>query len=142
MVAMAALVLAPSLSLAQHGGHGGGLGGGGGHHEEPPTPPARPRRDPPSAPAPPRGPTQIYVLVDGTGFSPREIPLKVGESAEIILLRRTDETCAKEILVPDLDIRLALPLDQPVRFALKPTKAGRIRFACGHGHLDGEFVVG
>ena len=134
----AALVLTPAVVLAQHGGHGGHGSSFGGHEERPAATPRR--RDPPPPPRPP-GPTQIYVLVDDAGFSPSEIPLKVGESAEIIVMRRSNATCAKEIMVPDLDVRLTLPLEESVRFAVKPTKAGRIHFTCGQGHLGGDIVV-
>lgn len=142
IAAMALSSVVPAAAGAQHGGHGGqGATFNGGHQEEaPPRPP--PRREPMAPPKdPPRGPTQIYVLVDEKGFSPTEIPLKAGEPAEIIVMRRTEATCAKEIVVADLDVRLPLPLDQPVKFALKPTVAGRIHFTCGEGHVGGDIVV-
>lgn len=137
-VTCAALVLVPALAHAQHAGHGGHESAFGGGHDEP-APAPRPSRPPP--PPEPRGPTQVYILVDEFGFSPKRIPLKVGEAAEIIVMRRTEKTCVTELVVPDLDVNLALPLDQPVKFALKPTKAGTLQFACRQGHVRGEIVV-
>jgi plastocyanin domain-containing protein len=81
------------------------------------------------------------VLVDEKGFSPAEIPLKAGEPAEITVMRTTEATCAKELVVADLDLRLVLPLDRPVKFALTPTAVGRIHFACGEGRVGGDIVV-
>ena len=131
----AALALVPALARAQHAGHGSSFGHA---HEEPPPPPRPPR--PPPPPEPPR-PAEVYILVDERGFSPSTIPLKAGQAAEIIVMRRTEKTCVKHIVVPSLDVKLALPVDVPVRFALKPTAPGTIRFSCGEGHVSGELVV-
>jgi hypothetical protein len=134
------LSLAPATARAQHGGHSATFGGG--HHEEPPRPPPpRPRREAPLPPDPPRGPTQFYLLVDEKGYSPSEIPVKAGEVTEVFVMRTTEATCVKEIVVPDLGLRLPLPLEQPVKFSLKPSTPGRITFACAQGHVTGEIVV-
>jgi hypothetical protein len=133
--AAAACTIVPMVTLAQHGGHGSMFGGG---HDE--RAPARPRRYTPPPEPPPR-PAEIYVLVDEKGFSPREFQVKSGEATEIIVMRTTDATCAKELVVPDLGIQVALPLEQPVRFTLSPSKPRRIHFSCAEGHVDGDIVV-
>jgi hypothetical protein len=132
-ICLAVALAAPSLASAQHGGHGHGSSFG--DHEDPP-----PRPHPPPKPEPPR-PAEVYVLVDERGFSPKDFALKAGETTEIIVLRRTDRTCVKELLVPALDVNVALPLDRPVRFSVKPSKPGRLPFSCREGHVGGEIVV-
>jgi plastocyanin domain-containing protein len=83
----------------------------------------------------------LYVLVDAKGFSPREIPVKAGEVTEVFVMRTTEATCVNEIIVPDLGVRLPLPLDQPVKFSVKPPAPGRINFGCAEGHVTGEIVI-
>jgi hypothetical protein len=135
LAALAAVsILAPARSFAQHGGHGAPPGD---------AAPRREREPPPRRPAPPprpAGPQQWYLFVDDKGFLPETIPLEVGRPAEITVLRRTENACAGPFVVPDLDVRLALEVEQPRRFAVHPTRPGRISFSC-EGGAAGEIVV-
>jgi plastocyanin domain-containing protein len=88
------------------------------------------------------GPAQRHAItVDGTGFHPSEIELAAGRPATLVLTRTTDETCAKEIVIPSLDIRRELPLGTPVEVVLTPKDKGEVRFACGMDMLTGVLHV-
>lgn len=61
--------------------------------------------------------------------------------ARVAFLRKTDNTCAKEVLFPSLKIKRALPLDETVVVEFTPSKTGTIAFACGMNMLRGTVVV-
>ena len=57
------------------------------------------------------------------------------------MTRKTDQTCAKEIVFPDQGIRKALPLNEAVEIALPATSKGEITYICGMNMLSGKVVV-
>jgi plastocyanin domain-containing protein len=74
------------------------------------------------------------------GYQPESIGLKPDVPARITFVRRTDETCGKELVIRDYDIRRELPLNEPVVAEFTPRK-GEFTFACGMGMLKGKVIV-
>ncbi len=66
--------------------------------------------------------------------------VKVGEPVKLIVTRKTDQTCATEILIQDYGIKQALPLNKPVEVTFTPKKAGPIHYTCGMG-MAGPAIV-
>ena len=87
------------------------------------------------------GPKRVAVSVTEQGFEPSRIEARAGEMLALVVTRRTDATCAKEIVVGHDDIRKDLPLNEPVTVSLVPTAPGEIRFACAMGMYAGTIVV-
>ena len=87
------------------------------------------------------GQAATRVAVTEKGFEPARITLRAGTPARLTFLRTTDATCATEVAIPSLNIKRALPLNQPVEIELTPEKPGDIAFACGMGMLSGTLVV-
>ena len=56
-------------------------------------------------------------------------------------MRTTDKTCGTEVVFPSLNIKRALPLNEPVVIEFTPAKSGDIAFACGMNMLHGTVVV-
>lgn len=83
----------------------------------------------------------LRVTVSEQGFEPARLMLRVGVPSRVTFVRTTDATCATEIAIPALNIKRALPLNQPVEVDFTPEKPGDIAFACGMGMLSGSFVV-
>ena len=81
------------------------------------------------------------VLVGGQGYEPAKLTLRAGVPARITFVRTTDKTCGTEVVFPSLNIKRALPLNEPVVIEFTPAKAGDIAFACGMGMLQGTVVV-
>jgi Cu+-exporting ATPase len=81
------------------------------------------------------------VVVGEEGYQPARITLRRGVPARITFLRTTDRTCGTEVVFPVLDIRRALPLNQPVTIELTPARTEEIAFACGMNMLHGAVVV-
>lgn len=81
------------------------------------------------------------ITVSEKGFEPARITLRAGASVRLTFVRTTDATCATEIVIPSLNVKRALPLNQPVDIEFKPEKPGDIAFACGMGMFSGTLVV-
>jgi plastocyanin domain-containing protein len=122
----AVLIALPALALAQHE-HGAMAMG----------------QDHAAAPAAP-GPAvkgAIEVSVTGEGFVPSSIKVKAGQPVTLVVTRKTDRTCATEIVIKDQGINQKLPLNQPVTVQFTPRKSGQIRYACGMDMISGVVVV-
>ena len=84
---------------------------------------------------------EIPVSVTENGFEPSRIEVKHGEAVTLLVTRKTDVTCATEMVVPSRGITQELPLNQTVRVALGPLKQGEVAFACGMDMEKGTIVV-
>jgi plastocyanin domain-containing protein len=116
----AALVLAlaaPFAALAQH------------DHPAPATPQAG------------KAGQTIEIQVTGEGFVPANIKVKKGQPVRLVVTRKTDRTCATEIVIRDQGINRKLPLNQPVTVEFTPVKSGQLRYACGMDMISGVIVV-
>ena len=74
-------------------------------------------------------------------FEPAEVKVKQGEAIKLVVTRKTERTCATEIVMKSEGVKAPLPLDKPVTVYLKPSKAGSIRYACGMDMVAGRLVV-
>ncbi len=83
----------------------------------------------------------VELTVTRAGFVPAKVKVKKGEPLKLVVTRKTDKTCATEIVMKDEGVRAELPLDKPVTIYLKPSKAGSIRYACGMDMISGRLVV-
>jgi len=86
-------------------------------------------------------PKRVMVEVTQDGFMPKEIPAKVGQPITLVVTRKTDLTCAKQIVFADLGVTKDLPMNQAVEVTVTPTKAGDLRFACDMDMVGGKLVV-
>jgi plastocyanin domain-containing protein len=59
----------------------------------------------------------------------------------LVVTRRTEQTCAKEIVIEGQEMRRALPLNQAIEIRLSAKKARTLRFACGMDMLGGTVVI-
>lgn len=83
----------------------------------------------------------IDIAVTPAGFVPDSIAVKAGETVKLVVTRKTEQTCAKEVVIRDLGVNKALPLNVPVAFEITPKKAGKIRYACGMDMVAGTITV-
>jgi plastocyanin domain-containing protein len=83
----------------------------------------------------------VEMAVTEDGFVPSKIKAKKGEKLRLVITRKTDRTCATEIVVKDHGIEKELPLGKPVTVELTPAKSGEIRYACGMGHVTGVLFI-
>jgi plastocyanin domain-containing protein len=90
--------------------------------------------------------SEVYLLSSYTSLvgTPTHagsgLKLKTGVPAKVTFVRKTDETCAKEVVIKEYNIDRKLPLNEPVTVEFTPRK-GEITFACGMDMLKGKLIV-
>ena len=88
--------------------------------------------------AAPGGAVDVDIRVEG-GYSPSVIEVPAGSRVRMTLDRREDNPCSDEIVIPDFQIRRALPAHARTTIELTAT-AGRHDFSCGMGMLHGALI--
>lgn len=94
-------------------------------------------------PPPPATGDRIAISVTEKGFEPENVSVPSGKPVTLVFTRKTDGTCAKEVVIP-LDgkkIEKPLPLNEPVAIAVTFPKAGQITYACAMDMVKGVVVV-
>ena len=81
------------------------------------------------------------MTVTDNGFQPSKVKAKKGEKLRFVVTRKTESTCAKEIVVKDHGINTPLPLGKAVTVEFTPKKSGEIRYACGMDHISGVVFI-
>lgn len=83
----------------------------------------------------------IRISVTERGYQPTSFRLKKGIPARITFIRKTEDECGKEIVIPAYNIRRKLPLNTPVTVNFTPRKAGSFSFVCGMNMMRGKVIV-
>jgi plastocyanin domain-containing protein len=88
---------------------------------------------------PSTGVREIPVTVTDQGFEPARPKIEKGEAVTLVITRKTDQTCATDVMFPRLNLHVDLPLNQPVRVDI-PSGAVQdtLYFACGMNMVSGE----
>lgn len=86
-------------------------------------------------------PQVINLLVTEKGFEPSSINVKPGTNVELKITRKTNSTCAREILIPSKNIKKELPLNKTVSIQTGKLEKGEVTFACGMNMVTGVIVV-
>ncbi len=81
------------------------------------------------------------IKITTRGYEPTKLKFRKGIPTRVTFLRTTDATCVKEIVLPDFNIRRALPLNQPVTVEFTPNKRGTFTFVCGMNMMRGQLIV-
>ena len=87
------------------------------------------------------GARRVDIQLTEKGFEPAEIAVKAGQPVTLVVTRKTDNTCAKEIVVASMNVRRELPLNRPVEVTFTPDRAGEVRYACGMDMIGGKVIV-
>jgi len=64
------------------------------------------------------------------GYVPGSLTVKQGQPLKLVVTRKTEATCATELLIDGTDINAPLPLNTPVEIAWTPTKSGSVKYGC------------
>jgi plastocyanin domain-containing protein len=97
---------------------------------------------PASAAAPGTKDPQVVVLtVTSKGFEPSSVTVKSGTPVKLVVTRKTERTCATEIVMKDFGVNQPLPLEKPVTVVVNPKGPGPYRFACGMDMIAGVLKV-
>lgn len=94
-----------------------------------------------SAPAARNGVHTVELAVTSKGFEPATVKVKAGQPVRLVVTRKTDKTCATELVLADLGINQPLPLDTPVTVEFTPSESGSLRYACAMDHISGIITI-
>jgi plastocyanin domain-containing protein len=83
----------------------------------------------------------VAITVDGDGFKPSSVTFKKGAPASLVFTRTVDDTCATEVVFPQLDIKKELPKNTPVTITVPTDKEQKLTFQCGMGMYKSSVVV-
>jgi plastocyanin domain-containing protein len=85
---------------------------------------------------------EVKITVTENGFEPARAVIHKGEPVTLIVERKTDQTCAKEIVLQGLNIKKDLPLNQAVRIVLPADVIGdSLSYACGMDMYTGVIIA-
>ncbi|MCY1079180.1 cupredoxin domain-containing protein [Archangium lansingense] len=102
---------------------------------------AAPAEKPAAAPVGKNGVSTVELTVTSKGFEPANVKVKAGHPVRLVVTRKTDKTCAKELILDDLGINQPLPLDTPVTVEFTPSETGTLRYACAMDHISGIVTI-
>lgn len=83
----------------------------------------------------------IRITANEDGFSPSSVTLEKGAPASLVFLRTTDETCATEVVFPELNLEKDLPKGEPVTIEIPTDKEQKLTFQCGMGMYKSAVVI-
>lgn len=89
-----------------------------------------------------KAPRTIEISVTENGFEPTPIKVKKGEALKLVVTRKVEATCAKQLILDEGKIAAELPLNKAVEIPFTPAKAGTIKYGCSMGKMiSGVLIV-
>ena len=83
----------------------------------------------------------VELSVTSKGFEPSTVTVKSGKPVKLVVTRKTERTCATEIVMKDFGVNQPLPLERPVTIVVNPKGPGQYRFACSMNMIAGTLNV-
>jgi cobalt-zinc-cadmium efflux system membrane fusion protein len=114
----------------------------------PPTPPlevaagrvlARPAS--PSSAGSPVPVTRHVIEITAAGLTPVRVTVPANQAVDLVFVRRIDDSCGEDVVIPALGIRRKLPRNEEVVIRLPAQPPGELTFSCGLDMLRGVIVV-
>jgi plastocyanin domain-containing protein len=84
---------------------------------------------------------RIAIRADDKGFTPSSINVTKGSHAVLVFTRTTEDTCARDVVFPELKLKKPLPLNQPVEVDVPTGSARTLAFTCGMGMFNSSVVI-
>ena len=100
----------------------------------------KPRTESP-APVAASGVQEVQLTVTDAGFQPAQVQVAKDRPIRLTVTRKTNQTCATEIVFKEIDVKHDLPLDQAVTIDLPAQPGGTLNYACGMNMVKGSLVV-
>ena len=83
----------------------------------------------------------VKVTVSDHGFVPSSIQAKRGQPLTLEFTRVSDQTCAKQVAFPELNLTKDLPLNTVVTIQVPTDVARTLTFQCGMGMYKSSVVI-
>ncbi|PZO53777.1 MAG: hypothetical protein DCF15_12480 [Phormidesmis priestleyi] len=82
----------------------------------------------------------VDITVDG-GYTPDQIVVQAGQPVKLNFLRKDPSSCLEQIILPDFNKAINLPLNQTATVEILPPKAGNYTFHCGMNMFRGTITA-
>lgn len=83
----------------------------------------------------------VQVTANEHGFKPSSVTFEKGAPASLVFRRTTDDTCATEVVFPDLNVKKDLPKGESVTIEIPTDRERKLTFQCGMGMYKSSVVV-
>ena len=83
----------------------------------------------------------VAIKVSGGEYQPAAVTVKKGEPVRLQFTRDEKPTCGDVLVIPSLNIKETIPVNEVVSIDITPDKAGDLEFTCGMNMLKGKIVV-
>ena len=87
------------------------------------------------------GPREIKIEVTDAGFVPAQVVIPKNEAVTLVVTRKTEATCATEMIFEAGGAKHDLPYNQTVRIDLPAGQPDTLRYACAMNMIKGEIVA-
>ena len=87
------------------------------------------------------GPSEVQVTVTDDGFVPKNVVIKKGQAAVLVITRKSNNTCATEAIFSETGKKYDLPMNTPVRIDLTGASPGTIHYGCGMDMEHGTVTI-
>jgi len=81
------------------------------------------------------------MIVTDKGFEPQNLRVKKGEPVTLTITRKSDATCATEIVIDEYKVKTPLPLNTPVTVTFTPSKTGQLKYSCAMQKMIGGVIT-
>ena len=86
--------------------------------------------------------SQIFTMsVTENGFIPSNLKVKTTMPITLKITRKTDATCAREIVLPAKKINVSLPLNKEVEVNIGKVSKGEIKFGCAMDMMVSGIII-
>ena len=79
----------------------------------------------------------VKMTVTENGFEPANVKVKKGQPVTLEITRKTDATCATEIVIDEHKVNQKLPLNETVKVTFSPNKTGTLKYGCAMNKMIG-----
>jgi plastocyanin domain-containing protein len=84
---------------------------------------------------------EVKIEVTDRGFVPERALVPRGQAVTLVITRRVDQTCAKDISIPALNLTRDLPLNRAVAIDVPNGITDSLSYECGMQMLSGVIVA-
>lgn len=84
---------------------------------------------------------RVAIEVTDEGFVPAVVNVRAGQPVTLVVTRKTEKTCATELVMKEHNINQPLPLNQPVEITFTPAQSGDLPYACAMDMIKGTVHV-
>jgi plastocyanin domain-containing protein len=82
----------------------------------------------------------VVMTVTDKGFEPQNLRVHKGEPVTLVITRKSDATCATEIIIDEYGVKTPLPLNKATTVSFTPKKSGELKYGCAMQKMIGGVI--